>query len=127
MFSFYNLKTGEINRQGGSYDSDYFLVLVGVSRPLYDIIFYFSDRTLYSYYFVLSCRHICNILYGFCVEYSVLLSLGRINISCFLFPVSCFLFLTGFAAFGFINRSSNVQRSSKDAKNAKSFKANKCF
>ena len=77
MFSFYNLKTGEINRQGGSYDSDYFLVLVGVSRPLYDIIFYFSDRTLYSYYFVL-----CNILYGFCVEYFVLLSLGRINISC---------------------------------------------
>ena len=33
---------GEINRQGGSYDSDYFLVLVGVSRPLYDIIFYFQ-------------------------------------------------------------------------------------
>ena len=46
---------------------------------------FFSDHTLYSYYFVLSCRHICNILYGFCVEYSVLLSLGRINISCFLF------------------------------------------
>ena len=88
MFSFYNLKTGEITRQGGSYDSDYCLVLVGVSRPVYDIIFYFSDRTLYSYYFVLSCRHICNILYGFCVEYSVLLSLGLINISCFLFPVS---------------------------------------
>ena len=51
---------------------------------------FISDRTLYSYYFVLSCRHICNILYGFCVGYSVLLSLGRINISCFLFPVSAF-------------------------------------
>ena len=37
-----HLKTGEINRQGGSYDSDYFLVLVGVSRPLYDIIFYYQ-------------------------------------------------------------------------------------
>ena len=35
---------------------------------------------------MLSCRHICNILYIFCVEYSVLLSLGRINISCFHFP-----------------------------------------
>ena len=90
MFSFYNLKTGEINRQGGSNDSDYFLVLVGVSRPLYDIIFYFSDRTLYSYYFVLSCRHICNILYGFCVEYSVLLSLGRINVSCPVYLSSVF-------------------------------------
>ena len=33
---------GEINRQGGSYDNDEFLVLVGVSRPLYDIIFYFQ-------------------------------------------------------------------------------------
>ena len=82
-----------------SYDSDYFLVLVGVSRPLYDIIFLFSDRTLYSYYFVLSCRHMCTILYGFCVEYSVLLSLGRINMSCFLFPVSCIrvLMTAGFA------------------------------
>ena len=29
-----------------------------------------------------SCQHRCDILYGFCVEYSVLLSLGLINISC---------------------------------------------
>ena len=33
---------------------------------------------------LLSGRLRCNILYGFCVEYSVLLSLGRTNISCFL-------------------------------------------
>ena len=46
------------------------------------------DRTLYSYHFVFSCRHRCNILYGFYVEYSLLLSLGQINISCFLHCLS---------------------------------------
>ena len=46
---------------------------------------FFKDHTLYSYYFVLSCRHICNILYGFCVEYSVLF-VFEMN-KYFLFPV----------------------------------------
>ena len=74
---------GEINRQGGSYDSNSFLVLVGVSRPLYDIIFYFQTVL---YIPTTSFSHVdLDVIYCmFFVEYSVVLSLGRITISCFL-------------------------------------------
>ena len=80
---------GEINRQGGSYDSDSFLVLVGVSRPLYGIIFYFHTVLYILTIPFLSFFHVdLDVIY--CMVFvlnTVLLSLGRIHISCFMLPV----------------------------------------